>query len=58
MINPDLLRRALLAPKADNSAVLALEDLLGCKTWLHAAQNIRREGQCRCGPHLYKACRP
>lgn len=38
LINPDLLRRALLAPQADNAAVLALEDLLGCETWLRAAQ--------------------
>lgn len=38
LINPDLLRRALLAPQAGNAAVLALEDLLGCETWLRAAQ--------------------
>ncbi|MGH4005169.1 MAG: asparagine synthase-related protein [Pseudonocardiaceae bacterium] len=38
LINPDLLRRALLAPQVDNAAVLALEDLLGCETWLRAAQ--------------------
>lgn len=38
LINPDLLRRALLAPQVDDAAVLALEDLLGCETWLRATQ--------------------
>lgn len=38
LINPDLLRGALLKPQADNVAVFALEDLLGCETWLRTAQ--------------------
>jgi asparagine synthase (glutamine-hydrolysing) len=38
LINPDLLRRALLKPQVDNVAVFALEDLLGCETWLRATQ--------------------
>ncbi|MGH3825466.1 MAG: asparagine synthase-related protein [Pseudonocardiaceae bacterium] len=38
LINPDLLRRQLLTPQVDNAAVFALEDLLGCETWLRATQ--------------------
>ncbi len=38
LINPDLLRRQLLTPQVDNAAMFALEDLLGCETWLRAAQ--------------------
>jgi asparagine synthase (glutamine-hydrolysing) len=40
LIDPDLLRRQLLTPQADNTAVFALEDLLGCETWLRAAQKL------------------
>ncbi|MGH3802516.1 MAG: asparagine synthase-related protein, partial [Pseudonocardiaceae bacterium] len=51
LINPDLLRCALQAPQVDNATVLALEDLLGCETWLRAAQSpSRREEQFRCSP--------
>ncbi|MGH3831976.1 MAG: asparagine synthase-related protein [Pseudonocardiaceae bacterium] len=38
LINPDLLRRELLKPQVDNTAMFALEDLLGCETWLRAIQ--------------------
>ncbi len=38
LINPDLLRRELLKPQVDNAAIFALEDLLGCETWLRATQ--------------------
>jgi asparagine synthase (glutamine-hydrolysing) len=38
IIDPDLVRRALLAPQIGNTTILALEDLLGCETWLRAAQ--------------------
>jgi asparagine synthase (glutamine-hydrolysing) len=38
LINPDVLRRQLLTPQADHAVVFALEDLLGCETWLRAAQ--------------------
>ncbi|MBV9845294.1 MAG: asparagine synthase [Kutzneria sp.] len=36
-IDPDLLRRELLAPQAGNAVIFALEDLLGCETWLRTA---------------------
>ncbi|HET9254102.1 MAG TPA: asparagine synthase-related protein [Pseudonocardiaceae bacterium] len=36
LIDPDMLRRELLAPQADNTVRHALEDLLGCETWLRA----------------------
>jgi asparagine synthase (glutamine-hydrolysing) len=36
MIDPDLLRGQLLSPHADNFTVIALENLLGCETWLRA----------------------
>jgi asparagine synthase (glutamine-hydrolysing) len=32
MIDPDLLRRELLAPQAEDTVRYALEDLLGCET--------------------------
>jgi asparagine synthase (glutamine-hydrolysing) len=38
LINPDLLRRELLAPQVDWAVVFAVEDLLGCETWLRATQ--------------------
>ncbi len=38
LINPDLLRRQLLAPQVDWATVFAMEDLLGCETWLRATQ--------------------
>lgn len=38
LINPDLLRRELLAPQVDNAVRHAVEDLLGCETWLRATQ--------------------
>ncbi len=38
LINPDLLRRELLAPQVDNTAVAFVEDLLGCETWLRTTQ--------------------
>ncbi len=38
LINPDQLRRQLLTPQIDNAVVRALEGLLGCETWLRAAQ--------------------
>jgi asparagine synthase (glutamine-hydrolysing) len=44
LINPDLLRRALLRPQVDNVAVFALEDLLGCETWLRATQRVTSRG--------------
>ncbi|WET76767.1 asparagine synthase-related protein [Amycolatopsis sp. QT-25] len=34
LIDPARLRDRLLAPHADNTTVIALEDLLGCETWL------------------------
>ena len=34
LINPDQLRRELLAPQIDNAVMIAMEDLLGCETWL------------------------
>ncbi len=45
LINPDLLRRQLLKPQVDNTTVFALEDLLGCETWLRAAQNPTPPGR-------------
>jgi asparagine synthase (glutamine-hydrolysing) len=38
LVNPDLLRRALLAPQVDHAAMNAVEALLGCETWLRATQ--------------------
>jgi asparagine synthase (glutamine-hydrolysing) len=38
LINPDLLRRQLLTPQVDNALRHAVEDLLGCETWLRATQ--------------------
>jgi asparagine synthase (glutamine-hydrolysing) len=38
LINLDLLRRELLAPQVDNAVRHAVEDLLGCETWLRATQ--------------------
>lgn len=40
LINPDLLRRQLLAPQVNNAVVFALQDLVGCETWLRAAQTL------------------
>ncbi|MGB6165247.1 MAG: asparagine synthase-related protein, partial [Pseudonocardiaceae bacterium] len=37
LINPDLLRHELLTPQANSMGVHALENLLGCETWLRAA---------------------
>jgi asparagine synthase (glutamine-hydrolysing) len=34
LIDADRLRTALLAPRIDNSVVFAVENLLGCETWL------------------------
>jgi asparagine synthase (glutamine-hydrolysing) len=45
LINPDLLRRELLAPQLDNAVRHALEDLLGCETWLRAAQQPSSTGR-------------
>ncbi len=45
LINPDLLRRQLLSPQVDYSTVFALEDLLGCETWLRAAQRPTSPGR-------------
>ncbi|HEY6422605.1 MAG TPA: asparagine synthase-related protein [Pseudonocardiaceae bacterium] len=45
LINPDLLRRQLLKPQVDNKTVFALEDLLGCETWLRAAQRPTYPGR-------------
>jgi asparagine synthase (glutamine-hydrolysing) len=36
LIDPDVLRDHMLAPQVDNTAVFALEDLIGCETWLRA----------------------
>jgi asparagine synthase (glutamine-hydrolysing) len=36
LIDTDRLRRALLAPHVDWTAMFAMEDLLGCETWLRA----------------------
>jgi asparagine synthase (glutamine-hydrolysing) len=36
LIAPDALRTALSAPQADLTTAFALEDLLGCETWLRA----------------------
>jgi asparagine synthase (glutamine-hydrolysing) len=36
LINPDQLRRELLAPQIDHAVMFAMEDLLGCETWLRA----------------------
>lgn len=41
MIDPDLLRRELLAPQAQDTGRHVLEDLLDCETWLRAAQAPR-----------------
>jgi asparagine synthase (glutamine-hydrolysing) len=38
LINPDLLRRELLAPQVDTAVRNAMEDLLGCETWLRTTQ--------------------
>jgi asparagine synthase (glutamine-hydrolysing) len=36
LINCDELRNRLLAPRPDNTVVVALESLIGCETWLRA----------------------
>ncbi|MGH3754949.1 MAG: asparagine synthase-related protein, partial [Pseudonocardiaceae bacterium] len=41
LINPGQLRRALLTPQADNAVVFAMEDLLGCETWLRSANLVQ-----------------
>jgi asparagine synthase (glutamine-hydrolysing) len=38
LIDAEALRRELLAPQAENAVMVALESLLGCETWLRAAQ--------------------
>ncbi|MGH3694704.1 MAG: asparagine synthase-related protein [Pseudonocardiaceae bacterium] len=45
LINLDLLRRQLLKPQVDNTTVFAVEDLLGCETWLRAAQRPTSPGR-------------
>ncbi|MGH3698363.1 MAG: asparagine synthase-related protein [Pseudonocardiaceae bacterium] len=42
LINPDLLRRQLLTPQVDWTVIFAVEDLLGCETWLRAANLVTR----------------
>lgn len=37
LIDPDVLRAQLARPQPDNSTVQALENLLGCETWLRTA---------------------
>ncbi len=37
LIDPDALRAHLALPRPDNTTVQALENLLGCETWLRAA---------------------
>jgi asparagine synthase (glutamine-hydrolysing) len=39
LIDPDLLRQQMRRPRRDNNLVFALDDLLGCETWLRAAEN-------------------
>ncbi|WP_431044404.1 lasso peptide isopeptide bond-forming cyclase [Streptomyces sp. P1-3] len=41
LIDRDVLRTRLLAPQADLTRDIALEQLLGCETWLRAARSIR-----------------
>ncbi|MGM1059566.1 asparagine synthase-related protein [Saccharothrix sp. Mg75] len=36
LVDPDALRDRMTAPQADNTALFALEDLIGCETWLRA----------------------
>lgn len=38
LINPDLLRRELLTSQVNGTIISALENLLGCETWLRAIQ--------------------
>ncbi|MGW7818630.1 asparagine synthase-related protein [Streptomyces puniciscabiei] len=38
LIDTDVLRRALLAPQADNTRYIATEHLIGCETWLRSTQ--------------------
>jgi asparagine synthase (glutamine-hydrolysing) len=45
LIDPDLLRRVLLAPQTEDTVRHALEDLLGCETWLRAAQTPTPSGR-------------
>ncbi|MGA8113341.1 MAG: lasso peptide isopeptide bond-forming cyclase [Actinocatenispora sp.] len=42
LIDPAALRARLLAPQPDNAAVIALEPLIGCETWLRAATRPAR----------------
>lgn len=37
LIDPDILRTELALPQPDNTTVQALENLLGCESWLRAA---------------------
>ena len=37
LIDPDVVRAQLALPQPDNATVQALENLLGCETWLRAA---------------------
>ncbi|UJW32702.1 asparagine synthase-related protein [Saccharothrix sp. AJ9571] len=57
LIDPDKLRAALLAPQRDNTAMFALEGLLGCETWLrHTTTTIQATGATTsCAP---RAIRP
>ncbi len=40
LIDPDRLRERLHEPQADNTTVIAMENLLGCETWLRAAADV------------------
>ncbi|UCM91414.1 asparagine synthase-related protein [Streptomyces marincola] len=43
LIDPDVLRTRLLAPQVDNATTMALEELLGCETWLRAVKKTSTE---------------
>lgn len=40
LLDPDALRLRLTGPQADNSAVQALESLVGCETWLRTVPRL------------------
>ncbi len=57
LIDPGRLRAQLTGPQADNTVVQALENLLGCETWLRAA-TARRAGASCTDPATLPADRP
>ena len=45
LINPGTLRDHVLAPHADNNALIMIEQLLGCEMWLRAASSTTSFGR-------------